>query len=45
MFDYDARPVTPVPVLVGTTASRGAYAIRDFLSRNDLAIAERGRPA
>jgi hypothetical protein len=30
MFDYDARPVTPVPVLVGTTASRGAYAIRDF---------------
>jgi hypothetical protein len=33
MFDY-ARPVTPVPVLVGTTASRGAYAIRDFLSRN-----------
>jgi hypothetical protein len=34
MFDYDARPVTPVPVLVGTRASRGAYAIRDFLSRN-----------
>ena len=34
MFDYDARPVTPAPVLVGTTASRGAYAIRDFLSRN-----------
>jgi len=34
MFDYDARPVSPVPVLVGTTASRGAYAIRDFLSRN-----------
>jgi thioredoxin reductase (NADPH) len=34
MFDYDARPVTPVPVLVGTAASRGAYAIRDFLSRN-----------
>jgi hypothetical protein len=34
MFDYDARPVTPVPVLVGATASRGAYAIRDFLSRN-----------
>ena len=29
MFDYDARPV-----LVGTTASRSAYAIRDFLSRN-----------
>jgi thioredoxin reductase (NADPH) len=34
MFDYDARPVTPLPVLVGTMASRGAYAIRDFLSRN-----------
>ena len=34
MFDYDARPVTPGLVLVGTRASRGAYAIRDFLSRN-----------
>jgi len=34
MIDYDARPVSPVPVLVGTAASRGAYAIRDFLSRN-----------
>jgi thioredoxin reductase (NADPH) len=34
MFDYDARPVTPLPVLVGETASPGAYAIRDFLSRN-----------
>jgi thioredoxin reductase (NADPH) len=34
MFDYDARPVTPGVVLVGTAASRGAYAIRDFLSRN-----------
>jgi thioredoxin reductase (NADPH) len=34
MFDYDARPVAPVPVLVGTTATPGAYAIRDFLSRN-----------
>jgi thioredoxin reductase (NADPH) len=34
MFDYDARPVTPLPVIVGTAASRGAYAIRDFLSRN-----------
>src|ERR1700750_1026373 len=34
MFDYDARPVTPGVVLVGTTASRGGYAIRDFLSRN-----------
>lgn len=34
MFDYDARPATPLPVLIGTTASRDAYAIRDFLSRN-----------
>jgi thioredoxin reductase (NADPH) len=34
MFDYDVRPVTPMPVLVGTTTSPGAYAIRDFLSRN-----------
>jgi len=34
MFDYDARPVTPLPVIVGTATSRGAYAIRDFLSRN-----------
>ena len=34
MFDYDARPVTPLPVLVGATTSRAAYAIRDFLSRN-----------
>jgi len=34
MFDYDARPVTLLPVIVGTAASRGAYAIRDFLSRN-----------
>src|ERR1700761_1313273 len=34
MFDYDARPVTPGVVLVGTRASPGAYAIRDFLSRN-----------
>ncbi|MGH3338366.1 MAG: NAD(P)/FAD-dependent oxidoreductase, partial [Propionibacteriaceae bacterium] len=34
MFDYDARPVTPGVVLVGGRASRGAYAIRDFLSRN-----------
>ena len=29
MFDYDARPVTPLLVLIGETASRGAYAIRD----------------
>ena len=34
MFDYDARPVTPQVVLVGTRASAVAYAIRDFLSRN-----------
>ena len=34
MFDYDTRPVTPGVVLVGTPASRGGYAIRDFLSRN-----------
>ena len=34
MFDYDARPVTPGLVLVGTPTSRGGYAIRDFLSRN-----------
>jgi thioredoxin reductase (NADPH) len=34
IFDYDARPVTPGVVLVGTRASRGAYAIRDFLTRN-----------
>jgi len=38
MFDYDARPVTPLPVLIGATASRGAYAIRDFLSRNGFAF-------
>jgi thioredoxin reductase (NADPH) len=36
MFDYDTRPVTPLPILVGGAASRGAYAIRDFLSRNGL---------
>jgi thioredoxin reductase (NADPH) len=34
MFDYDARPVTPGVVLVGSAASPGGYAIRDFLSRN-----------
>lgn len=34
MFDYDARPVTPGVVLVGTRTSHNAYAIRDFLSRN-----------
>ena len=34
MFDYDTRPATPLPILVGTRATPGAYAIRDFLSRN-----------
>src|SRR5260221_4662194 len=34
MFDYDARPVTPGVVLVGTPASRGGVAIRDFVSRS-----------
>ena len=34
MFDYDARPVTPQVVLVGSRVSPGAYTIRDFLSRN-----------
>lgn len=34
LFDYDARPVTPQIVLVGRSVSPGAYAIRDFLSRN-----------
>jgi thioredoxin reductase (NADPH) len=46
MFDYDARPVTPLPVLVGETASRGGYAIRDFLSRNGYPFqwVDAGRP-
>src|SRR2546430_17651481 len=46
MFDYDARPVTPGVVLVGTRASRGAYAIRDFLSRNGYPFewVDAGRP-
>src|SRR5258708_21138481 len=34
MVAHGARPVTPGVVLVGTSASRGGYAIRDFLSRN-----------
>ncbi|HEX2318265.1 MAG TPA: FAD-dependent oxidoreductase [Streptosporangiaceae bacterium] len=34
MFDYDARPATAQVVLVGTSSSRGAYEIRDFLARN-----------
>ena len=46
MFDYDARPVTPGVVLVGTPASRGAYAIRDFLTRNGYPFewVDAGRP-
>src|SRR5260370_7174576 len=46
MFDYDARPVTPGVVLVGTTASRDGYAIRDFLSRNGYPFewVDAGRP-
>jgi thioredoxin reductase (NADPH) len=46
MFDYDARPVTPGVVLVGTPASRGGYAIRDFLSRNGYPFGwvDAGRP-
>src|SRR5260370_694903 len=39
MFDYDSRPATPGVILVGTRASRGAYAIRDFLSRNGYPFA------
>lgn len=38
MFDYDTRPATPLPILVGTRATPGAYAIRDFLSRNGYAF-------
>ncbi len=34
MFDYDARPVTPQLLLVGSRTSADAYAIRDFLTRN-----------
>jgi thioredoxin reductase (NADPH) len=34
MFDYDARPVTPQLMLVGSRTSAGAYSIRDFLTRN-----------
>jgi thioredoxin reductase (NADPH) len=34
MFDYDARPVTPQLILVSSRTSAGAYAIRDFLTRN-----------
>src|ERR1700733_16333568 len=38
MFDYDTRPATPWPILVGQRAPPGAYAIRDFLSRNGYAF-------
>ena len=34
MFDYDARPITPQVILVGSRTSSAAYAIRDFLTRN-----------
>jgi thioredoxin reductase (NADPH) len=46
MFDYDARPVTPLPILVGTAVSPGGYAIRDFLSRNGYPFewVDAGRP-
>ena len=43
MFDYDARPVTPGVVLVGTRASRGAYAIRALLGRKDGPLVLRQR--
>src|SRR5205807_7394836 len=36
MFDYDARPVTPQVVLVGTRATTLGYELRDFLSRNGV---------
>jgi thioredoxin reductase (NADPH) len=36
MIDYDARPVTPLVVLVGRRASAVGYSIRDFLSRNAI---------
>jgi thioredoxin reductase (NADPH) len=36
MFDYDARPVTPQVVLVGSRASSLGYELRDFLSRNGV---------
>ena len=46
MFDYDARPVTPLLTLVSGTTSRRAYAIRDFLSRNGYPFewADAGQP-
>src|SRR5258708_39192978 len=34
MVAHGARPVTAGVVLVGTSAARGGYGIRDFLSRN-----------
>jgi thioredoxin reductase (NADPH) len=36
MIDYDARPVTPQVLLVGSRASSVGYSIRDFLSRNSV---------
>src|SRR5260221_8055639 len=46
MYDYAAGRESPSPVLVGTTASPGAYAIRDFLSRNGYPFewVDAGRP-
>ncbi len=36
MFDYDARPITPQVVLIGSRSSSAGYSIRDFLSRNGI---------
>jgi thioredoxin reductase (NADPH) len=36
MIDYDARPVTPQVLLVGSRSSAAGYSIRDFLSRNGV---------
>jgi thioredoxin reductase (NADPH) len=36
MIDYDARPVTPQVLLIGSRASSAGYSIRDFLSRNGV---------
>src|SRR5260221_10710264 len=46
MYDYAAGRESPSPVLVGRTTSRGAYAIRDFLSRNGYPFewVDAGRP-
>jgi thioredoxin reductase (NADPH) len=36
MLDYDARPVTPQVILVGSRASAAGYSLRDFLNRNGV---------